>query len=56
MRKQGIRDYNMELLKSNETDFMRERRNLMNKLDQICQLCVQDVKVFMLNHSRQDTI
>ena len=34
MRKQGIRDYNLELLKSNETDFMRERRNLMNKLDQ----------------------
>ena len=34
MRKQGIRDYNMELLKSNETDFMRERRNLMSKLDQ----------------------
>ena len=25
MRKQGIRDYNMELLKRNETDFMRER-------------------------------
>lgn len=25
MRKQGIRDYNMKLLKRNETDFMRER-------------------------------
>ena len=33
-RKQGIQDYNMELLKSNETDFMREHQNLLNKLDQ----------------------
>lgn len=46
MRKQGIQDYNMELLKRNETDFMRERRNLTNTLDQDFPVMCSECKGF----------
>ena len=45
----------MELLKRNEADFIRERQNLMNKLNQNLPVLCSRYKGFYANHSKQDT-